>query len=126
MSNLSAAWLPKFKTVTLSGMSGNSVTTGTSFIPAGSLVLGIATRVLTNVTGPTSFLIGDGTTNNRFGNLIGLAAGTTTTYANWVTLALPVYTAATAVVLTRGSATNFSGGSVKVCVWYVQCTAPSS
>jgi hypothetical protein len=111
-------------TTTKTGMSGATVT-ATNLIPAGSLVLAVTLRVTTTITGATTFTIGDGTTANRWGTGIALAAGTTTTLADAVTATPAIYPTATSVVLTA-TGSNFTAGAVRISVFYYSVTAPTS
>lgn len=107
-------------TTTLSTPSGTTAT-ATNLIPANSLVLGVTCRVITAITGATSFNIGDGTTANKFGNAVGISLGTTSQNI----LVPSVYAAATSVVLTRNGS-NFTGGQVRLTVHYMTLIAPTS
>lgn len=108
----------------LTGLTGASVTT-TALIPAGAMILGVATRVTTTITGATTFDVGDGTDVDAFGAAIALAAGTTTDLTDYTITAPPVNTAATEVVLTANGS-NFTAGAVRIVVWYTVLTAPTS
>lgn len=104
-------------------LSGATVT-ATDLIPAGSIVLGVTVRVTTLITGATSFSIGDGTDADRWGATIAVAAGTTTTTANITITSVPIYAAATSVVLTAAGS-NFTAGAVHIEVQYINCSAPT-
>lgn len=96
-------------------------------IPAGATVVGVTTRVTTTITGCTSIQIGDGTDVDRFGNAIALTAGTTTTNADWTVTSAPVYAAATVIRITAvGGGASFTAGAMRVCVYYLAPTAPTS
>lgn len=114
----------KMVTTEITGMSG-ATATASELIPAGSLVIGVACRVTTEITGATTFTIGDGSNAEAFGTGIALAAGTTTTLADWVMTTAPVYASATSIVLTA-TGSNFTAGAVRVTVWYITLTAPTS
>jgi hypothetical protein len=109
---------------TLSGLSG-ATATATNLIPAGSVVIGVTVRVTTTITGATSFEIGDGTDPDRWGTTIAVTSGTTTTNANTTITTVPIYAAATSVVLTANGG-NFTAGAVKVTVHYISLTAATS
>lgn len=110
----------KTATVVLSGMSGATVT-ATGLIPAGAVVAGVLARVTTLITASagTGFTIGDGTTADRWGAAVALAAGTTTTGANFKAATAPnqAYPSATNVVLTMTGG-NFTAGAVRLVVYY--------
>jgi hypothetical protein len=107
---------------TLAAMSGASVT-WTAAIPAGALVLGVTARVVTLITGATTFNIGDGTDADRWGASIALAKGTVTTGANFTITSPVYYAAATNIVLTKNG-NNFTAGAVKLTVYYTLLNAP--
>jgi hypothetical protein len=114
-------------TTELTGLSGASAT-ATSLIPAGSIVTGVTIRVTTEITsgdGATSFQIGDGTDADRWGTGIVFTAGTTTSGSAFTITSVPIYAAATNVVLTATGGT-FSAGAVRVTVHYISFVPASS
>jgi hypothetical protein len=113
--------LVKTNSTTKSALSGATVT-ATDLIPAGSIVLGVNVKVITLITGATSFTIGDGTDADRWGTGIAVAAGTTTTTADITVTSAPIYAAATSVVLTAAGS-NFTAGAVEISVHYINCSA---
>jgi hypothetical protein len=104
--------------------------TATNLIPAGSLVIGVTLRVTTtfdNTASLTTFNIGDGTDADRWGAAIVRTANTTTTNANTTITSVPIYAAATSVVLTAVAGTfHVAGGVARVTVHYISLTAPTS
>ena len=111
----------------VTAMSG-STSSATNLIPAGSVVLGCATRVTTLITSAaaTSFSIGDGSDADKWGATIAFAAGTTTGAANFTSAAnAAVYTSATSVVLTPNTGT-FTAGAVRVECYGYNLTGPTS
>lgn len=99
--------------------------TATNLIPAGSTVLGVTLRVTTLFAGCTSFHVGDGTDADRWGASIAVAAGTTTTGANFTAGGAISYPSATSVVLTAvGGAADFSAGVATITVTYFDNQAP--
>lgn len=104
--------------------------TATNLIPAGSLVIGVSTRVTTtfdNSSGLTTFSIGDGTDADRWGAAIARTSGTTTTLANATITSAPIYAAATSVVMTADAGTfNVAAGVIRVTVHYIDLTAETS
>lgn len=99
--------------------------TATDLIPAGSIVLGVATRVTTAITGMTSIDIGDGTDPDKWGDDEALTAGSTTTVVHSTAGDPTAYAAATSVVLTAvGGGADFTAGVVKIVVFYMDTTAP--
>jgi hypothetical protein len=88
------------------------------------MLIGVTSRVLTAVTGPAGFDIGDGVDVDRFGNSISVGLGTTTNIINATTSAITTFQASNDVVLTSDGA-DFTGGSVKLVAHYISITAPT-
>lgn len=109
---------------TVSTPSGQTAT-ATNLIPAGTVLVGITTRVLTTVTGPAGFDIGDGVDVDRWGNSIAVAAGTTSNITDATTGAIEAFPVAQDVVLTSDGV-DFTGGSVRVIAHFLLLTAPTS
>ncbi len=84
-------------------------------IPERAIVLGVTGHVLTDVTGPTSWTLGVAADASRYGNLIGIAAGST---VNGVSGTPTAYYAPTPV---RVSATgsDFTGGTLRLALHYM-------
>ncbi len=102
---------------TLSG-----ATTSTAIqIPDKGICIGVSCRVTTEVTGATSFDIGDGSTANLFGDDIGLTVDTT----NNGVIDPTAYYAATSIVFTANGS-NFTGGVVRTAIHYMTINAPTS
>lgn len=114
-------------TTSLNCASAAGTCTATNLIPAGSIVLGVLTRVTTTITGMTTISIGDGTTAAKWGSGIALTAGTTTTGTAYTVGSPTHYAAATSVVLTAvGGGADFTAGVVRISVIYITAgTAPS-
>jgi hypothetical protein len=108
----------------LSALSG-ATATATGIIPAGAVVLGVTTRVVTLVTGATSYAIGDGSDADRWGTGIAVAKDTVSGNADCTITSIPVYAAATNVVLTAGGS-NFTAGAIRVTVHYLLPVAETS
>lgn len=114
----------KTATEELTALSGATAVT-TSLVAAGCLVLGVATRVTTEITGATSFTIGDGTDADAFGTGIALTAGTTTNLDDYTITAPAIYTGGFDVTLTA-TGSNFTAGAVRIAVCYLDMTAPTA
>lgn len=114
-----------FKTVEteLTDLSGASVT-ATNLIPAGSVVLGVTTRVTTAITGATGYDVGD-SDQDRWGANIGISLDTTSDNTDWTDGLLLCYPVTTSVVLTAIGG-NFTAGSVRISIYYIEITAPTS
>ena len=107
---------------TLSGASTNLVQ-----IPAGAMVDMVTARVTTTITSgtATSWSIGDGAALTDWGTGLAFASGTTVDGTNYVTFASPkMFPTATQVVATPNAGT-FTGGVVRVVVFYHTVTAPT-
>jgi hypothetical protein len=102
---------------TLSGLSGASVT-ATNIIPAGAIVMGVTAKVLSAVTGATSWQLGTAADPDRFAAAGGIALGSTTDNRNWTSGAIECFLSATSLVLTANGS-NFTGGSVYISVQYI-------
>ena len=72
----------KSVSTTTGALSGASKTLS-SLIPAGALVLGVVCEVLTAITGATTFKVGDGTDDDRWGAAVPIAAGSKSSSANF-------------------------------------------
>jgi len=110
---------------TTSSVVSGATHTFSGLIPAGSLLLGVTSRVTTLITGATSFDVGDGTDASAFGSAIAVAAGTTTNLADSNLTAVPIYSTASDVVLTANGS-NFTAGVVRITVHYISLTAATS
>lgn len=107
-------------------LSSGATITLTNLIPAGSLVMGVVARVTTEITGPTSWLLGVSGDTNQWGDILALPAGTTVDYADITGTSPPeFFAAATSVLITRGSASDFTAGVVRVTILFVNVTAPT-
>jgi hypothetical protein len=115
---------PRLATTSVNTTSGATVT-ATNLIPAGALVLGVTTRVTTAVTGATTFKVGDGTDDDRWGAAVAIALNTTSANTATTVTTPTIYPSATSVVLTANGS-NFSGGAVRITVHYLEIGAPTS
>ena len=108
--------------VLISGLSGANVHAA-SLIPAGALVIGCASRVVTTITGATSFEVGYGSggTLSAFGSGLGLSAGS----INEGLIGPATFYAATDVIVTAAGS-NFTGGAVRLSLAYLTLTAATS
>ncbi len=96
------------------------VTAGTSndtalTIPDRAIVFGVTGRVLSEVSGPASWTLGIGADPQRYGNSIGVAAGST---VNGVSGTPTAYYSATPVRLTATGA-DFTGGTIRLALHYL-------
>lgn len=105
----------------LSGLSGAAVAT-TIVIPTRCVLLGVATRTVTDITGATSYDCGPtGGAVSAYGGSLGIAAGST----NIGVIGPTAFYSDTTVTLTaNGSA--FTAGAVRVSIQYIQLGAATS
>lgn len=101
-------------------------TTTSVLIPAGSLVIGVTARVTTLITGATTWSLGDGTTATRWAATKALAAGTTSTQADYGATGVPAFFQAATNVVVTANGSNFTGGVLRVVVFYQDVTAPTA
>ena len=98
-------------------------------IPNRAIVLAVSTRVVSAITGATSFNVdaatgsggGAGGSSGQFGSNLGVSAGST----NVGVIGPTAWYAASAVKLTANSG-NFTGGEVRITIQYLLCGAPTS
>ena len=112
----------KFVEATISASNGASTLTSTNLIPAGAIVLGVTIRVNSTFgagNGLTTISIGDGTDADRWGAGIARTSGTLTTGANFTITSLPIYAAATNVVITADAGTFTGTGALRATVHYM-------
>ena len=114
--------------LTLSGATTDSI----DLVPPGAVVLGLTTRVTTEITGANSFDISDGgATQNKWGGGVGVTVGSTSDNSDWFTsgggISVEIFPVANLVRFTAvGGAASFSAGVVRVTVHYIDVTAPTS
>ena len=114
----------KTATTELTNISGTTVT-ATDLVPAGSVVLGVVVRVTEAITGASAFDVGDGSDADAWGDDIAIALDTVTTGADFTLVTVPVYGAATSIVLTSVTS-DFTDGGVRIVVSYIDFTGPTS
>ncbi len=102
----------------LASLSGSSVTAA-ALIPAGAIVVGVTAKVLTAITGATSWQLGTAADPDRFAASGGIALGSTTDSRNWTSGAMECFLTATDIILTANGA-NFTAGSVYIAVHYIR------
>lgn len=105
-----------------------AASTTVAVIPAGSLVLAVTARVTTTISGGsvTSWQLGDaGVGTTQYGTGLALTSGTTTGIANTTLTSPKFYAANTNITFTPVGGTP-AAGAVRVDVYYIQATAPTS
>jgi hypothetical protein len=109
----------KEEEVTLSGAFVE--TSDAAFIPDRAIVLGVGSRTTLAVTGATSYKVGVAAETNKFGDLLGIAPGST----NVGVIGPTAYYADTKVRVTANGA-SFTGGRVRLVVYFIAATAPAA
>lgn len=104
------------QTTTLSGATTDAATQ----IPIGT-VHAVSSRVITAITGATSWSLGDGTTANKFGGSLGISLGST----NRGHIGPTGYYSGTPLRFTAAGG-NFTGGVVRSVIWYDEFTPPTA
>lgn len=103
--------------VTLSGATTNSAVQ----IPNGAIVLAVSNRVVTAITGATSYSCGVSGNPSQFGSSLGVAAGSTN-----LGLIGPNPFYANAPVLYTAAGGNFTGGQVRMTIHYLMPSVAAS
>lgn len=103
--------------VSLSG----ATTASTVQIPSGAIVLAVSNRVVTTITGATSYSCGVSGNPSQFGSSLGLGAGST----NLGLIGPNPFYAATPVLFTAAGG-NFTGGQVRMTIHYLMPSVASS
>lgn len=114
--------LIKTATTELGDLSASATAAG--LVPAGAVVLGLTTRVTGAVTGASTYDIGDGSDQDRWGAGISGALGTTSDNSDWTVGSIDSFPSGSDIVLTGDVA--FTGGSVRITVHYMLPVAPAS
>ena len=106
----------------VSGMSGASVTASVQ-IPANCIVFAVGARVVTTITGATSYEVGYGSggTLSAFGSGLSLTAGST----NYGLIGPTAFYSATSLILTAAGS-NFTAGAVRLSIHYMLCGPSTS
>jgi hypothetical protein len=103
-------------------LSGTFVETADlAFIPDRAIVLCVASRTTLAITGATSYGVGVNGNPTQFGNLLGVAKGST----NIGVIGPTAFFANTKVRVTANGA-NFTAGKVRLIIYFMEMTAPSS
>jgi len=106
---------------TLSAVSGASVT-ATGLIPAGAVVMGVTSKVTTGLgttNSTTGYKIGTVADDDRWGDITGTAAGTSSDNRDWTAGTIECFPAATDIIVTAVGG-NFDGtGEIYLSVQYM-------
>ena len=101
-------------------MSGADVTSTVVF-PNRSIIQAVSVYVTDDVTGATSYDCGISGEVSKFGGSLGIASG-----SNNVGVIGPTAVYSDTAVILTANGSNFTGGTVRVALQYIQMTAPTS
>lgn len=107
----------------LTTIAAAATTTTTIQIPADAQVIGVSVRVTTVIPTATTFTYGVSGTAARYGTGISTAANTT---AKGMIDGIRYYAAATGILLTPNLTPAAATGQVRVTIYYLEMTAPTS
>jgi Protein of unknown function (DUF2793) len=96
-------------------------TADTAFIPDRAIVLGVAARTTVAITGASSYSVGISGEADKFGDLLGIALGS----SNVGVIGPTAFYADTKVRVTANGS-NFTGGQVRLICFFLEMTAPAS
>jgi hypothetical protein len=108
----------KEEELTLSG--AFTETADAAFLPDRAIVLGVASRTTQAITGASSYDVGISTEVNKFGGTLGIALNST----NVGVIGPTAFYADTKVRVTANGS-NFTGGKVRLAVYFLEMTAPT-
>jgi hypothetical protein len=96
-------------------------TADAAFIPDRAIVLGVASRTTEAITGATSYGVGVSGEADKFGGLLGIAAGST----NIGVIGSTAFYADTKVRVTANGS-DFTGGKVRLICYFLEMSAPTA
>ena len=96
-------------------------TADTAFIPDRSIVLGVSSRTTLAITGATSYGVGMAANTIQFGDLLGIALGSSNVGAIG-----PAGFYADSKVRVTANGGNFTAGKVRLIVYFLEMSAPSA
>jgi len=96
-------------------------TADAAFIPDRAIVLGVAARTTLAITGATSYGVGTASNTTQFGNLLGIALGST----NIGVIGPSAFYANTKARVTANGS-NFTAGKVRLVCYFLEMTAPTA
>ena len=103
--------------LTLSGSHVDS----TIIIPDRAIVFGVSTRTTEAITGASAYDCGVPTATDKYGGLLGIAAGNSNSGVTGPT----AYYADTHIRITARTS-DFTGGKVRIAIHYMTCGVPAS
>ena len=108
----------KEEELTLSG--AFTETADAAFIPDRAIVLGVSSRTTQAITGASSYDVGISSEANKFGGSLGIALNSTN-----VGVIGPTAFYANTKVRVTATGSNFTGGKVRLVIYYFEMTAPT-
>jgi hypothetical protein len=96
-------------------------TTDAAFIPNRAIVLGVASRTTSAISGATSYGVGTASTGTQFGDLLGVALGSTN-----IGVVGPTGIYADTRVRVTANGGSFSDGKVRLVVYFIEMSAPGA
>jgi hypothetical protein len=96
-------------------------TADAAFIPDRAIVLGVSSRTTLAVTGATSYGVGIASDTSKFGNLLGIALNSTN-----IGVIGPTGFYADSKVRVTANGANFTAGKVRLVVYFLEMSAPTS
>jgi hypothetical protein len=96
-------------------------TADAAFIPNRSIALGVAARTTLAITGATSYAVGVAANTTQFGNLLGVALGSTN-----VGVIGPAGFYADSKVRVTANGGSFTAGKVRLIAYFLEMSAPSA
>ncbi|NCC37580.1 MAG: hypothetical protein EOM24_37060 [Chloroflexia bacterium] len=103
-------------------LTGESTTT-TIAIPKYSHLIGVTTRVTTEITGATGYTVGDGTDPDLWGDKTGTAVGTTTDAADFTAVDALGPDGADRTITITPKGDPFTAGVLEICAFYLRAEA---
>jgi Protein of unknown function (DUF2793) len=108
----------KEEELTLSG--AFTETSDAAFIPDRAIVLGVASRTTQAITGASSYNVGISGETSKFGGSLGIALNSTN-----VGVIGPTAFYADTKVRATANVSNFTGGKVRLAIYYLEMSAPT-
>ncbi|MEJ2435475.1 MAG: DUF2793 domain-containing protein [Pseudolabrys sp.] len=96
-------------------------TADAAFIPDRAIVLGVAARTTLAITGATSYAVGTAADTTQFGDLLGVALGATN-----VGVIGPAGVFSDTKVRVTANGGSFTGGKVRLTVYFIEMSAPTA
>jgi hypothetical protein len=92
-------------------------------IPAYANLIGVTTRVTTEVTGATDYDVGDGSDVDLWGAAIGVTLGSQSQTSDFTAVAAVGAAATSRTVTLTANGSNFTGGVIEICLHYLTTEA---